>query len=115
MSKDCNLLDPLASSLVDVFKMTIKQINKALGFNTLDFKKLFEELNICNKSKEYPKLYSIINQDYFKVYQFAIPTGLSVEDFKKHTEAIAHFIGADNVCIVRNNKLIEIKVLTGIP
>ena len=115
MSKDINLIDPLVTSIVDVCKITIKQINKALGFNTLDFRKLFEEVNICNKSKEYPKLHNVINKEYFKVYQFAIPTGLSVEDFKKHTEAIAHFIGADNVCIVRNNKLIEIKVLTGIP
>ena len=115
MSKDCNLLDPLASSLVDVFKMTVKQINKVLGLNTLDFKKLFEELNICNKSKEYPKLYSIINQDYFKVYQFTIPIGISINDFEKHTEAISHFIGVDNVSIVRNNKLIDIKVLTEVP
>ncbi len=115
MSKDCNLIDPLVTSLVDVCKITIKQINKALGLNTLDFKKLFEELNLCNKSKEYPSLLKIINEDYFKVYQFTIPIGLSIKDFEEHTEAISHFIGVDNVSIVRNNKLIEIKVLTKVP
>ena len=65
--------------------------------------------------KEYPKLYNIINESHFKTYQFSIPIGLSVEDFKEHTEAISHFIGVDTVSIVRNNKLVEIKVLTSVP
>ena len=98
-----NIFAPVADSLVDVCKILAKCINKALGLNTIDFKQLFVELGICNKSKQYPKLYNVLNNDYFKIYQFEVPTGLSVDDFKKHTEAIAHFIGADNVCIVRNN------------
>ena len=57
----------------------------------------------------------MVNSDYFKIYQFEIPTGLSVEDFKKHAEAIAHFMGVNDITIVRNNKLIEIKVLTSTP
>ena len=72
-------------------------------------------MSICNKSKQYPKLYNILNSDYFKIYQFEIPVGLSVEDFTKHTEAIAHFIGVKDISIVRNNKLVEIKVLTKVP
>ena len=110
-----NLFEPLADSLALSCKSVVKSINSLLGLNTLDFRKLFEEINICNKSKEYPKLYNVINQDYFKVFQFNVPIGLSVEDFKKHTESIAHFIGADNVSIVRNNKLVEIKVLVKVP
>ena len=110
-----NLFEPLADTLVESYKLLIKCINKMLNLNTLDFKKLFEELNLCNKSKEYPSLLKIINEDYFKVYQFAIPIGLSIKDFEEHTEAISHFIGVDNVSIVRNNKLIDIKVLTKVP
>ena len=110
-----NLFEPLADTLVESYKLLIKCINKMLNLNTLDFKKLFEELNLCNKSKEYPSLLKIINEDYFKVYQFAIPIGLSIKVFEEHTEAISHFIGVDNVSIVRNNKLIDIKVLTKVP
>ena len=76
-----NIFAPVADSLVDVCKILAKCINKALGLNTLDFKQLFEELNICNKSKQYPKLYNVINQDYFKVYQFTIPIGISINDW----------------------------------
>lgn len=110
-----NLFEPIVDSVVETGKLLIKGINKLLGLNTLDFKKLFEELNICNKSKEYPRLYNIINEDYFKVYQFTIPIGLSIEDFKKHTEAIQQFLQVDNVSIVRNNKLIELKILIRVP
>ena len=110
-----NIFEPLVDSMVETSKLLIKSINKLLGLNTLDFKQLFKELGICNKSKEYPKLYNIINTSHFKTYQFTVPIGISVEDFKKHTEAIEQFLGVDNVSIVRNNKLIEIKILTGIP
>ena len=110
-----NIFEPLVDSVVKSSKILIKCINKALGLNTLDFKQLFEELGICNKSKQYPRLYNILNSDYFKIYQFEIPVGLSVEDFTKHTEAIAHFIGVKDISIVRNNKLVEIKVLTSTP
>ena len=69
MSNDVNLFTPLVESLVDSGKIASKHIKKILGLNILDFNKLFEELNICNKSKEYPKLYNVIHGEYFKVYQ----------------------------------------------
>ena len=115
MSNDVDLFTPLVDSLVDAGKIASNHIKKILGLSTLDFRKLFEELNICNKSKEYPKLYDIANNDYFKTYQFTVPVGLSIEDFKKHTEAITHFMNVDNISIVRNNKLIAIKILIKLP
>ena len=110
-----NIISPLVDTLYNTCKISIRALNKALGLNTIDFKQLFVELGICNKSKQYPKLYNTLNNDYFKIYQFEITAGLSVEDFKKHTEAIAHFMNVDDITIVRNNKLVEIKVLTNIP
>ena len=110
-----NLFEPLADSLVEAGKILIKHINKVLGLNTLDFKQLFKELGICNKSEQYPKLYNIINGSHFKVYQFTVPVGISIKDFEKHTEAIEQFLGVDNISIVRNNKQIEVKIITNIP
>lgn len=110
-----NILDPLGDSLADVCKVLIKHVKKALGLNTLDFSKLFKEIDLCNKSKEYPELFDIKEDEYFKLYKFTVPIGLSIEDFKKHTEAIEHFMQVDNISIVRNNKLIEFKILTRIP
>ena len=77
-----NLFEPLAESLVECGKILVKAIKNVLNINTLDFRKLFEELNLCNKSKEYPKLFKIINEDYFRIYQFTIPIGLSINSFQ---------------------------------
>lgn len=110
-----NIFEPIVDSMVETSKLLIKSINKLLGLNTLDFKQLFKELGICNKSEQYPKLYNIINKSHFKTYQFTVPIGISINDFEKHTEAIEHFLGVDNISIVRNNKLIEIKVITDMP
>lgn len=110
-----NLFEPLADSLVGASKVILKHINKLLGLNTLDFKQLFKELGLCNKSEEYPKLYNIINTSHFKTYQFTVPIGISIKDFEKHTEAIEHFMQVDNINIVKNNKLIEFKILNKMP
>ena len=110
-----NILEPIVDSMVETSKVLIKHINKLLGLNTLDFKQLFKELGLCNKSEQYPKLYNIINTSHFKTYQFTVPIGISIKDFEKHTEAIEQFMQVDNVSIVRNNKLIEFKVLIGMP
>ena len=48
---DNNMFSPLFSSLDECSKVLFKSIKKALNINTLDFKKLFEELSLCNKSK----------------------------------------------------------------
>ena len=112
---DNNIFLPLCSCINECSKTLFKSIKTVLNINTLDFKKLFEELNLCNKSKEYPRLYKILNEEHFKTYQFTVPIGLSIKDFEKNIEEIEQFIGVDNVSIVRNNQLIEIKVLTNIP
>lgn len=110
-----NIFETLVDCLVDSCKILFRNSKNTLGLNTHDFDKLFKEIGICNKSKEFPKLYGIVNDDYFKVYQFTVPVGLSIDDFKKHTEAIKHFMNVDNINIVRNNKLIEIKILIKLP
>jgi len=74
-----NIFEPLAASLNECSKTIIKSIKNVLNINTLDFKKLFEELNLCNKSKEYPRLYKILNEEHFKTYQFTVPIGLSIK------------------------------------
>ena len=107
-----NLMSPLVDSIFDASKLII---NKLFGFNILDFRKLFEEVGLCNKSKIYPRLLKMIDEDYFKVYRFSVPIGLSIEDFEKHTEAIKQFLKANNISIVRNDNFVDIKILTGSP
>ena len=108
-----NLFAPLADSLVESCKAIVKSINILLGFNTLDFKKLFEDVGICNKSKEYPRFYNYHYDDYFKIYTFKCPIGVTVENFKEKSEKIAHFMGIkeSDMKIQRSNYDVVIKVL----
>ena len=108
-----NLFAPLADSLVLSCKSAVKSVKSLLGLNTFDFRKLFEEAGICNKSKEYPKFYNYHYDDYFEIYMFKCPVGVTVENFKEKSEKIAHFMGIEesNMKIQRSSYDVIIKVL----
>ena len=76
-----NLFRPLVTSLMDCGKVLFDCIENALGFKTLDFKKFFVEVALCNKSKEYPELDNIYYEEYFDRYSFKCPVGITCEDF----------------------------------
>ena len=110
-----NILEPICEPIINTGKIVLKNINKLLGLNTLDFKQLFIELNLCNHSKEYPRLDNVIREEYFTIYRFKIPVGLSVKDFKKHEEAIKHFMGNDYLIIEKYKYYVDIKILEKLP
>lgn len=110
-----NLLSPLVDTMLESSKLILKCIKKALGLNTLDFKQFFIETNLCNHSKQYPKLDNAIREEYFTIYRFKLPIGLCIEDFKKREENIKHFIGEDNITIDKSNYYIDIKILNKLP
>lgn len=108
-----SLLSPLVDSVFDCFKILSTQTKKQIGLNTLDFKKLFKEIDVCNKSKEYPTLDNISTNQYIKTYTFKTPIGIKLDDFKKHTEEISCFLNSNenNLRFSRNKNYIDIKVI----
>lgn len=116
-NKNSNILTPLVDATYDVGKLVFKQIYKLLGLNTLDFKKFFEEVGLCNKSKQYPILDNIYNEEYFKRYRFKCPIGVNIDDFKKVNNKLADFMGADrdSLRIEINKYYIDVKLITNRP
>ena len=116
-NKSNNIIEPLVDSIINSSKLVFKSINKILGLNTIDFKKFFEEVGLCNKSKEYPKLYNISKEEYFIRYEFEVPIGINIDDFKKVDSKLAHLLGVEekNMRITRNNFHININILTKQP
>lgn len=112
-----NIFEPICDSVVECSKMLYKCVKKALGLNTYDFRKFFEEVGLCNKSKEYPKFYNFYYDEYFQVYIFKCPVGIDVGEFKKTSGKLAHFMGIEEnkIKIKRNKFDIEIKVLINAP
>ena len=77
-----NMFEPLGDSLAESIKVLLKCIKKVLGLNTYDFKDLFKKIEFKNKAGEYPKLIDIREEEYFKVYIFSPPIGITISDFK---------------------------------
>ena len=109
-----NIISPLIDSLYNTCKLSIKAINKAIGLNTIDFNKLFEETNLLNKSKEKPKLHQKLEEEYFTIYRFSIPLGITIDDFIKREEHFKQILNS-NVTIEKNNYYVDIKILKSTP
>lgn len=112
-----NLLKPLIDSLWSTGKLTYKLITKSKNKTNDDFKILFKNIGLCNKSNEYPKLLYYNEEKYFKTYLFQCPIGVTITDFNKKIEKLAHFLGVyeDSIRIERKNYNIEVKIITGRP
>lgn len=110
-----NLFEPLAQSLFDVGRVTLKAINAVMGLNTIDFKTFFKEVKLCNESKEYPKIYNIYKNESYKTYRFDVPTGIGLDDFIKNKESLYCFMRAEekDIIISRCKGRVDIKVSTG--
>ena len=108
-----NLLSPIVDSVWDCSKLLFNVTKKALGLNTLDFNKFFKEVGLCNKSKEYPRFDNRWLDDYFEIYRFKCPVGIDVEEFKKYSSKLAHFMGIeeDEMKIKRSKFDVDVKVL----
>ena len=86
-----NIFEPLGDSLAECIKVLLKCTKKVLGLSTYDFKDLFKKIGLKNKDGEYPRLIDIREEEYFKVYIFSPPVGITISDFKEKEEKIAFF------------------------
>ena len=108
-----NVFETLADCLVKSCKILFKHSKNALGLNTHDFDKLFKEIDICNKSKEFPKLDNTSSSEYIKTYTFKTPVGIKLNAFKEHSEEISCFLNVDesDLRFSRDKNKIYIKVI----
>lgn len=79
--------------------------------NDKDFDKLFYELNLCNKSEEYPKVISRQKEKYYMRYTIELPIGLSIDEIKKYEENIASFLECNEVVIKKNSNSKKIDIM----
>ena len=82
--------------LIDSIFTVAKAIENILLKKKYNWDKLFFDINLCNRSGEYPWLH---HQKDNRMFFFTIPIGLSISNFKKHKLEIATFLK------VKENKL----------
>ena len=114
MSSEVNLFTPLITSLCDVCKVSVKLICDCLGIKTYDFNSLFRNMKFKNADEVYPRLYKRDETDYFDIFEFSIPIGMSISDFKKKEDAFAQFFKVETTKLMlgmcsgrHNHKLIQ--------
>ncbi|MCR8744378.1 FtsK/SpoIIIE domain-containing protein [Romboutsia lituseburensis] len=113
-----NIFEPLVDTFENSTKILLKYSKKYLGLNIYDFNDLFKKINFKNKADEYPKLINIENEEYFKVYLFRLPVGITLSDFKNKSENIAFFLGVKDDVLrfeTKENFNIAVKVMTKTP
>lgn len=99
--------------MINLFIDSIFNAAKAIENMVLNKKynwdKLFYEINLCNRSKEYPWLHHQCDDNEF---YFTIPIGLSISNFKKHKLEIATFLKVkeNNLKIEYENTLVVISI-----
>lgn len=99
--------------MINLFIDSIFNAAKAIENMVLNKKynwdKLFFELNLCNRSGEYPWLH---HQKNNKMFFFTIPIGLSISNFKKHKLEIATFLKVkeNSLKIEYENTLVVISI-----
>ena len=113
-----NIFEPLVDSLSESIKILFKYTKKAFGFNTYDFKDLFKKIGLKNKMGEYPKFINKKDEEYFKLYIFSTPVGITISDFIDQEEKIAFFLGTNTDKLrfeIRDKYNIVVKVMTKVP
>lgn len=103
----------LIKLLIDSIFDAAKTIENILLKKKYDWDKLWHELDLCNRSKEYPVLQNKVENE---VFYFTIPIGLSIKDFKQYKSEIAAFlkIKETSLRIENKNNMIEISIFNPI-
>ena len=110
---EVNLFSPLVGSLFDVGKLTIKAICDCIGIKSYDFKGLFRNMKFKNADEVYPHLYKKDENEYFDIFKFSIPVGMSIVDFEKKADVFAQFfkVNKNRLRFNTDNGLAVIKVM----
>lgn len=102
-----NILSPIVDSLFDYGKFII---NNLKGSN-VDFDKLFKNIGFHNKDNVKPKMVKFTDEEYFRVYEFKIPYGMCIDDFKKKLSYFSQILNVNEKDIIfkKNNYNVVIK------
>lgn len=103
----------LVTGLIGVGVMYgISEIIKGLmgNMNFKNFDSLFKELELCNKSEDYPDVVDKVKDEYYTKYTIKMPIGLSISNIEQYEEAICSFLESESVTIKKqsNSSFIDI-------
>lgn len=108
-----NLFKPLVDTMIDSGMILLNAIMKAFNITYYDFKGLFRNMKFKNADEVYPTLYDRSETEYFDIFKFTVPMGLSLQDFEGKSQVFAQFfnVSEDKLRFEKHGKLAVIKVM----
>lgn len=84
-----NILNPLVNAAYNYGKWFM---SAWISSSKINFDSLFKNIGFKNKEEMYPKLIKKSDEEFYRVFEFNIPTGMCINDFKKKVDLFAQIL-----------------------
>lgn len=107
-----NLIEPLTNTIWDTITLLCKSALDVFNIKHIDFTDFFNNINMKNVSGDIPKLRNKWEDENYKIYEFIIPTGMTIDDFNNNKNKFCHLLNKEkeDVSFKKNGYYIQLRI-----
>lgn len=107
-----NAIEPLTNTIWDTITLLCKSVLDVFNIKHIDFTDFFNNINMKNVSGDIPKLRNKWEDENYKIYEFIIPTGMTIDDFNNNKNKFCHLLNKEkeDVSFKKNGYYIQLRI-----
>ena len=107
-----NVIEPLTNTIWDTITLLCKSVLDVFNIKHIDFTDFFNNINMKNVSGDIPKLRNKWEDENYKIYEFIIPTGMTIDDFNNNKNKFCHLLNKEkeDVSFKKNGYYIQLRI-----
>ena len=107
-----NVIEPLTNTIWDTITLLCKSALDVFNIKHIDFTDFFNNINMKNVSGDIPKLRNKWEDENYKIYEFIIPTGMTIDDFNNNKNKFCHLLNKEkeDVSFKKNGYYIQLRI-----
>ena len=107
-----NVIEPLTNTIWDTITLLCKLALDVFNIKHIDFADFFNNINMKNVSGDIPKLRNKWEDENYKIYEFIIPTGMTIDDFNNNKNKFCHLLNKEkeDVSFKKNGYYIQLRI-----
>lgn len=107
-----NAIEPLTNTIWDTITLLCKSALDVFNIKHIDFTDFFNNINMKNVSGDIPKLRNKWEDENYKIYEFIIPTGMTIDDFNNNKNKFCHLLNKEkeDVSFKKNGYYIQLRI-----
>lgn len=90
-----NVIEPLTNTIWDTITLLCKSVLDVFNIKHIDFTDFFNNINMKNVSGDIPKLRKKWEDENYKIYEFIIPVGMTIDDFSNNKNKFCHLLNKE--------------------